>query len=157
MSIIIKEARTGTVLAQGEQGSDVIGYEGNLYFVPSAVNQGVLTVTQRTYTCPYKGTCNWVDYTGPGGSVIRDVAWVYPQVKPGHELIQGRFGFYAGVARGHAAGGSLRVNWRIPEDPSEKLEDSWWRGVLCVIVLLTSRVLRARLPSDLPVLGPGAG
>jgi hypothetical protein len=24
------------------------------------------------------------------------VAWVYPKVKPGHELIQGRYGFYAG-------------------------------------------------------------
>lgn len=96
MSIIIKEARTGIVLAQGEQGSDVVGYEGNLYFVPSAVNQGVLKVTERTYTCPHKGTCNWVDYAGPDGASVRDVAWVYPRVKPGHELIQGRFGFYAG-------------------------------------------------------------
>lgn len=96
MSIIIKETRTGSVLAQGEQGSDVIGYEGNLYFVPSAVNQEALRITERTYTCPIKGTCNWVDYAGPDGSQIRDVAWVYPRVKPGHELIQGRFGFYSG-------------------------------------------------------------
>ena len=33
---------------------------------------------------------------GPDGRTVRDVAWVYPKVKPGHELIEGRFGFYAG-------------------------------------------------------------
>jgi uncharacterized protein (DUF427 family) len=96
MSIIIKETRTGTVLAQGEQGSDVIGYEGNLYFVPPAVNHGALRITERTYTCPIKGTCNWVDFAAPDGSLIPDVAWVYPSVKQGLELIQGRFGFYSG-------------------------------------------------------------
>ena len=90
MSITIRETSSGTVLARGEQGADVIGYEGNLYFMPSAVNQGVLQVTERTYTCPYKGTCNWVDYVGPGGGVVRDVAWVYPHVKPGHECEQTR-------------------------------------------------------------------
>jgi uncharacterized protein (DUF427 family) len=99
MSIVIRESRSGTVLAQGEEGVDVIDYEGNLYFAPSAVNQGVLRVSERTYTCPYKGTCNWVDYEADRGTTVRDVAWVYPKVKPGHELIQGRFGFYAG-ARG---------------------------------------------------------
>lgn len=97
MSIVIKEAKTGTVLAQGQRGKDLIEYEGNLYFVPANVNQQVLRVTERTYTCPYKGTCNWVDYAAPDGSLVRDVAWFYPQVKPGHEVIQGRFGFYAGT------------------------------------------------------------
>jgi uncharacterized protein (DUF427 family) len=96
MSIIIREARTGTELARGEPGAEVVGYEGNLYFDPSAVNHEVLRVTDRTYTCPYKGTCNWVDFVGPDGGVVADVAWVYPRVKPGHEAIRGRFGFYAG-------------------------------------------------------------
>jgi uncharacterized protein (DUF427 family) len=96
MSVMIREARSGTVLAQGELGDEVIGYEGNLYFQPAAVNQGVLRMTERTYTCPFKGTCNWVDYQGSDGTVVQDVAWVYPRVKPGHELIQGRFGFHAG-------------------------------------------------------------
>ncbi len=96
MSIIIAEAASGTLLAKGEPGAEVVGYEGNHYFSPEAVNQRVLKVTERTYTCPYKGTCNWVDYQGPDGRVVRDVAWVYPRVKPGHEAIQGRFGFYSG-------------------------------------------------------------
>ncbi len=96
MSIVIKEAGTGTVLAHGQNEMDVVGYEGNLYFDPAAVNQSVLEVTERTYTCPHKGTCNWVDFAGPGGVRVRDVAWIYSQVKPGHEQIQGRFGFYSG-------------------------------------------------------------
>ena len=43
-----------------------------------------------------KGTCNWVDYVGPDGRTVANVAWVYPAVKAGHELIKGRYGFYAG-------------------------------------------------------------
>jgi uncharacterized protein (DUF427 family) len=97
MSILIRESKSGTVLAQGEPGAEVIDYEGNLYFGPAAVNQAVLRVSERTYTCPHKGTCNWVDYAAADGTTVRDVAWVYPSVKPGHELIQGRFGFYAGT------------------------------------------------------------
>jgi uncharacterized protein (DUF427 family) len=97
MNTVIRETRSGTLLAQGEQGTELIGYEGNLYFVPTAVKQDVLRVSERTYTCPYKGTCNWVDFVSADGTVVRDVAWVYPQVKPGHDPIQGRFGFYAGT------------------------------------------------------------
>jgi uncharacterized protein (DUF427 family) len=96
MGVTIREAHSGAVLAEARGGEDVLPYEGNLYFAPGAVRADVLKVTDRTYTCPYKGTCNWVDYVGPDGGVVRDVAWVYPHVKPGHEVIQGRFGFYAG-------------------------------------------------------------
>jgi uncharacterized protein (DUF427 family) len=98
MSIVIKEKDSGAVLAQAEgTGTEVITYEGNLYFAPGAVNPGVLTVTERTYTCPYKGTCHWVDYNADGGQTVRDVAWVYAEPKPGHEAIKGRYGFYAGT------------------------------------------------------------
>jgi uncharacterized protein (DUF427 family) len=99
MTIIIRESTSGALLAKGEPGTEVVEYEGNLYFAPSSVNHGVLRVSDRTYTCPYKGTCNWVDYVATDGTAVCDVAWVYPSVKPGHELIQGRFGFYMG-ARG---------------------------------------------------------
>jgi uncharacterized protein (DUF427 family) len=97
MPIAIREKSTGTILAQAEPGPGVVSYEGNWYFDPSAVVAQVLTVTPRTYTCPYKGTCNWVDYTGADGRTVRDVAWVYPDPKPGHEVIRGRYGFYPGT------------------------------------------------------------
>jgi uncharacterized protein (DUF427 family) len=94
--VAIKERESGTVLAEAEPGTSVIEYEGNLYFDPSAVARDALRVTNRTYTCPVKGTCNWVDFVAPDGRTVPDVAWVYPQTKAGHEAIQGRYGFYAG-------------------------------------------------------------
>ena len=96
MKISICESESGTTLAEADEGAKLAKYEGNWYFDPEAVSAGVLNVTERTYTCPIKGTCNWVDYVGPDGRRVKDVAWVYPEVKAGHELIKGRFGFYAG-------------------------------------------------------------
>jgi uncharacterized protein (DUF427 family) len=100
MKITICETASGTTLASAEVGAKLAKYEGNWYFDPSAVSGDALSVTDRTYTCPIKGTCNWVDYTGPDGRTVKDVAWVYPAVKAGHELIMGRYGFYAGKRGG---------------------------------------------------------
>ncbi len=47
-----------------------------------------------------KGTCNWVDFVDPAGRKVKDVAWVYPKTKPGHETIAGKYGFYAGDRKG---------------------------------------------------------
>ncbi len=96
MSVTIREKTSGTPIAQGESGTEVITYEGNLYFLPSAVDRSSLTVTERTYTCPHKGTCHYVDFAGPDGKTAKDVAWVYADPKPGHEAIKDRYGFYAG-------------------------------------------------------------
>jgi uncharacterized protein (DUF427 family) len=96
MSVTIRERTSDTPLAQAEIGPSLARYKGNWYFDPAAVRADLLRVTERTYTCPYKGTCNWVDFVGPDGRTAPDVAWVYPEVKPGHELIRGRYGFYAG-------------------------------------------------------------
>jgi uncharacterized protein (DUF427 family) len=99
VAIVIKERESGAVLAEGEPGSGVIEYEGNLYFDPSAVHKDSLRVTSRTYTCSVKGTCNWVDFVAADGRTVPDVAWVYPRTKPGHEVIEGRYGFYAGARK----------------------------------------------------------
>ncbi len=96
MSITIVEKGTGASLASGENGKEIVPYEGNLYFDPNAVSREVLKVTERTYTCPYKGTCHWVDFIGADGRTVRDVAWVYSDPKPGHEVIKDRYGFYSG-------------------------------------------------------------
>jgi uncharacterized protein (DUF427 family) len=96
MAITIRESSTGATLASAEPGAGVDRYEGNWYFEPSAVDLGPLKVTERTYTCPYKGVCNWVDFVGPDGAVVKGVAWTYPEPKPGHEIVKGRYGFYSG-------------------------------------------------------------
>jgi uncharacterized protein (DUF427 family) len=96
MNVTIRERASGTPLARAEVGESLVKYEGNWYFDPATVDAAILRVTERTYTCPYKGTCNWVDFVAADGRTVRDAAWIYPSVKPGHELIQGRYGFYAG-------------------------------------------------------------
>jgi len=127
------------VLAQGQQGKDVIEYEGNLYFVPGSVNQQVLRVTDRTYTCPYKRMCNWVDHAAHDGSLVRDVAWSYPQVKLGHAVIQGRFGFNAGT-RGTSRPERARTSI-AGSAPAERRNLSFFpqSGKRYVILMLTSR------------------
>ncbi len=104
MSVTIRERESGTALAESEVGPSLAKYEGNWYFDPATVKADVLRVTERTYTCPIKGTCNWVDFIAPDGRTVRDVAWLYPKVNPGHELIQGRYGFYAGKRGGTVEG-----------------------------------------------------
>ena len=99
-SIAIKEKASDALLARAEEGEHVFKFEGNWYFDPRAVEQGHLVTTDRTYTCPMKGTCNWVDFIGPEGQTVKDVAWVYPHPKAGHEKIAGRYGFYAGAKGG---------------------------------------------------------
>jgi uncharacterized protein (DUF427 family) len=96
MAITIREKTDGAELATAEEGTGVIAYEGNWYFAPEAVRQDLLRVTSRTYTCSYKGTCQWVDYVSPGGRTVADVAWVYADPMAGHTAIKGRFGFYQG-------------------------------------------------------------
>ena len=76
MSISIVEKKSGIVLAKADAGTpSLLKFEGNLYFSPDAVNAKNLKVTARTYTCPYKGTCNWVDFVGDDGETAKDVAW----------------------------------------------------------------------------------
>lgn len=87
-------SRSGERLASGTEPDEVFELEGNWYFDPGAVNASALEVTSRTYTCPYKGICNWVDYVGEEGR-IPNVAWVYEGIKPGYERIRGRYGFYS--------------------------------------------------------------
>lgn len=63
MKVTIRDRKTGTILASTDDAAKVASFEGNWYFDPSAVNHDVLKVTANTYTCSYKGTCNWVNFS----------------------------------------------------------------------------------------------
>ncbi len=95
MKITIRERATGVILAAATDASQVFSFEGNWYFAPEAVNQAALKVTDDTYTCGYKGTCNWVSFDD-GSRRAPQVAWIYQSPKAGYERIAGRYGFYAG-------------------------------------------------------------
>ncbi|RMF80265.1 MAG: DUF427 domain-containing protein [Chloroflexi bacterium] len=94
MSLTIKERISGEVIASGEPDETVQVFEGNWYFSPDVVDMKYLKVTERTYTCPYKGTCYWVDLEAPGNTA-RNVGWIYENPLPGYEFIKDKVAFYA--------------------------------------------------------------
>ena len=73
--------------------SDPLKFEGKYYFDQKNVNMGALIVTDRIYTCNYKGECFWIDLkTGDG--VQENVAWVYEDPNPGFGYIKDKIGFW---------------------------------------------------------------
>lgn len=101
--ITIEDATRQTPLATGELGKTVIVEEGSYYFDRAQVEMGNLQITDRLYTCPYKGVCNWIDLMGANGKVIKEVGWVYPNPKRGYEHIKDRIAFYPGIRTGTVA------------------------------------------------------
>jgi uncharacterized protein (DUF427 family) len=102
MKLTVNEKPAGTRIASGEDGREVDVFEGNWYFDPAVVDMSHLKVTQRTYTCPYKGTCYWIDLESPTGRA-QNIAWVYNNPNPGYEHIKDRIAFYARDTAGTTA------------------------------------------------------
>lgn len=98
---ILDRTRTDT-LAEAAMDQGVFRFEGNYYFDADKVQMTNLVVTDRLYTCPYKGLANWIDLQTADG-VIKDVAWVYQDPKPGYTQIKGRIGFYDATRPGTSA------------------------------------------------------
>ncbi|WP_309127228.1 DUF427 domain-containing protein [Microbacterium sp.] len=70
----------GTVIAEADD-AETIMIEGNHYFPPSAVREGVLVDSPTPYTCPWKGVCQYYSVVLDGASHA-DYAWAYPDPKP---------------------------------------------------------------------------
>jgi len=68
------------VIAQADE-ADVIHIEGNVYFPPSAVAEGVLRDSPTPYTCPWKGECQYYSVRA-GDDWLTDRAWAYPEPYP---------------------------------------------------------------------------
>lgn len=94
MRLIVKDQSSRTVIASGVVGDTALIHEDNWYFQPETVNLGVLDISERIYTCPYKGVCYWIDLRAPH-TRSQNIAWVYRDPKPGYEAIKGMIGFYA--------------------------------------------------------------
>jgi uncharacterized protein (DUF427 family) len=97
-TITVKDITRDEIIAQRD---DALQLEGGYYFGPDQVVQDHLIVTQRTYTCPYKGTCQWIDLESPTG-IIHDVGWIYTRPLPGYEYIQDKLAFAYGLRPGIA-------------------------------------------------------
>lgn len=72
----MKAVLNGSVIAEADK-SDLISIEGNWYFPPSSVTDGVLVESPTPYTCPWKGVCQYYSVTS-GDDVLKDRAWSYP-------------------------------------------------------------------------------
>jgi len=94
MTYLVKERASGRIIARGEPDQNVFKFEGNWYFKAEAVDLSHLKITERTYTCPYKGICYWIDLETPEGTQAQNIAWVYRDPKPGYEKIKDRVAFY---------------------------------------------------------------
>ena len=93
--ITIKDAKTGAVLASARRSQGVTFFEGAWYFERDQVNLTHLRISKRTYTCPYKGVCYWIDMEAPTHQV-RDIGFTYFDTKKGYEFIENKIGFLSG-------------------------------------------------------------
>jgi len=94
MEYVIKERGSDDIIAYGIEDESMLILEDSWYFALDQVNMSVLRRTDRTYTCPYKGVCYWLDLETPHASA-QNIAWVYQTPKRGYEGIKDMIGFYS--------------------------------------------------------------
>ena len=70
----------GEVLAEAND-DDVVWIEGNAYFPPSSLRTGVLELSTRAYTCPWKGAARYF-HIRTNAELTEDAAWSYPHPVP---------------------------------------------------------------------------
>ncbi|KAN0123489.1 hypothetical protein V8E52_002821 [Russula decolorans] len=101
---MVKAVIDDTVVAES---SETVLIEGNHYFPPEAIKVD-LSVSDTTYTCPYKGYLLSLFFYGTvthdpsrhasyysakvNGTPVKDIAWVYPNPTSKFE-IKGRYAF----------------------------------------------------------------
>ena len=87
-------ARLGTNLVA--TSTDVVAVEGNAYFPPSSVPEGVLHPSSTTSVCLWKGVATYYD-VHVGGQVVPDGAFTYRHPTPLARRIKGRVAFWQGI------------------------------------------------------------
>jgi len=70
--------------------------EGNHYFPPDSIVDGVLSPNSTTSVCPWKGTASYYDVTA-GGETNKGAAWYYPAPKDAAKEIKDHIAFWKGV------------------------------------------------------------
>ena len=83
----------GTVIAESD---DIVTVEGNAYFPLSSVAPGVLTPTDTTSHCPWKGDASYFSVVADG-QTNTDAAWTYRAPKEASAEITDRVAFWKGV------------------------------------------------------------
>ncbi len=71
------KAVLGDIVIAEAPKSELLHIEGNWYFPPSSVNEGILVKSPTQYTCPWKGEAQYFGVKD-GDTVLQDRAWSYP-------------------------------------------------------------------------------
>ncbi|MCJ1226366.1 hypothetical protein MMC12_003016 [Toensbergia leucococca] len=79
----------GKLIAEADSWETV---EGNIYFPPSSMDQSILTESDTTATCPWKGKASYYDVT-VDGQEVKNAGWYYPQPKEKAENIKDHVAF----------------------------------------------------------------
>lgn len=83
----------GTVVAESD---DTVVVEGNHYFPHDAVKADMLTTSDHTSFCPWKGTASYHSLV-VDGETNKDAAWYYSEPKDAAAEIKDRIAFWKGV------------------------------------------------------------
>ncbi len=85
-----------TVIAESD---DTVVVEGNHYFPEDALDKSLITPSDTTSVCPWKGTAHYYNVV-VNGEINGDAVWYYPQPKDAAAEILGRVAFWKGVRVG---------------------------------------------------------
>ncbi len=78
------------------RSDDTVVVEGNHYFPLESVKQELLSPSETTSYCGWKGDCNYYNVHVEGQD-NPDAAWYYAEPYPRAEHIRGRVAFWKGV------------------------------------------------------------
>ncbi len=83
----------GVVIAQSDE---TVVVEGNHYFPPSSITEGVLTRTDHSTHCPWKGDASYYTIAVDGQENV-NAAWTYEAPKDAAAEIKDHVAFYGSV------------------------------------------------------------
>ncbi len=83
----------GKVIAQSD---DTTFVEGNHYFPLDSLDKSVISDTDLSTHCPWKGEASYYNLE-VDGQVAENAAWYYPNPKAGAEDVANRVAFYGVV------------------------------------------------------------
>ncbi|OJA18464.1 hypothetical protein AZE42_04972 [Rhizopogon vesiculosus] len=75
------------------ENSSPVVVEGNYYFSPESVNKSLLTPSDTSTVCHWKGTASYYS-AQVHGDVVKDIAWYYPDPKTKASHIKDHVAFY---------------------------------------------------------------
>ena len=83
----------GALLAESDE---TVVVEGNHYFPPASLAEGVVQPSDKHTVCPWKGTASYYDVVADG-QVNDGAAWYYPEPKDAAKEITDHVAFWRGV------------------------------------------------------------